>query len=137
MLNKPETYWNNVLFTDENKFIIFGSDGRIAVWRRKNEENHSKNLVGTVKHGGGDVLVWRCISASGLRNLIFVDGIMNHSLYLNILRDNLKLSAKNLGETTLFFFIMITILSIGLSTFVCGVFIIVHKLWKHHFSRHI
>ncbi|GBM92328.1 hypothetical protein AVEN_136372-1 [Araneus ventricosus] len=38
MLNKPETYWNNVLFADESKFNIFGSDGRIMVWRRKNEE---------------------------------------------------------------------------------------------------
>ena len=42
-----------------------------------------------------------------------IDGIINHSLYLNILRENLKLSVQNLGtlETTLFF-IMMTILSI-------------------------
>ena len=38
-----------------------------------------------------------CMSASGLGNLVFIDSIMNHSLYLNILRDNLKLSAQNLG----------------------------------------
>ena len=37
-----------------------------------------------------------CISASGLGNLVFIDGIMNHSLFLNILRDSLKLSAQNL-----------------------------------------
>ncbi|GBN52640.1 Transposable element Tc1 transposase [Araneus ventricosus] len=97
MLNKPETYWNNVLFADKSKFYIFGSDGRIMVWRRKNEELNPKNLVGTVKYGGGGVLVWRCMSASGLGNLVFIDGIMNHALYLNILRDNLKLSAQNLG----------------------------------------
>ncbi|GBO37993.1 hypothetical protein AVEN_209798-1, partial [Araneus ventricosus] len=48
MLNKPETYWNNVLFADESKFYIFGSDGRIMVLRRKNEELNNKNLVGTV-----------------------------------------------------------------------------------------
>ncbi|GBN34002.1 hypothetical protein AVEN_143999-1 [Araneus ventricosus] len=57
MLNKPETYWNNVLFADESKFYIFGSDGRIMVWRRKNEELNPKNLVGTVKYGGGGVFV--------------------------------------------------------------------------------
>ena len=56
--NKSETHWNDVLFANENKFNIFGSDGRIIVWRRKHEELHSKNLVGTVKHGVGDVLVW-------------------------------------------------------------------------------
>ncbi|GBM87229.1 Transposable element Tc1 transposase [Araneus ventricosus] len=67
------------------------------VWRRKNEELNPKNLVGTVKYGGGGVLVWECMSASGLGNLVFIDGIINHALYLNILRDNLKLSAQNLG----------------------------------------
>ncbi|GBN11025.1 hypothetical protein AVEN_17604-1 [Araneus ventricosus] len=66
MLNKPETYWNNGLFADESKFNILGSDGRIMVWRRKNEEINPKNLVGTVKYGGGGVLVWGCISASWL-----------------------------------------------------------------------
>ncbi|GBL62360.1 hypothetical protein AVEN_216596-1 [Araneus ventricosus] len=36
------------------------------IWRRKNEELNPKNLVGTVKYGGGGVLVWGCMSASGL-----------------------------------------------------------------------
>ncbi|GBM98942.1 Transposable element Tc1 transposase [Araneus ventricosus] len=67
------------------------------VWRSKNEELNSKNLVGTVKYGRGDVLVWGCMSASGLGNLVFIDDIMSHALYLNILRDNLKLSAQNVG----------------------------------------
>ncbi|GBM33312.1 hypothetical protein AVEN_101640-1 [Araneus ventricosus] len=58
MLNKPETYRNNDLFADESKFKIFCSYGRIMVWRRKNEELNPKNLVGTVKYGGGGVLVW-------------------------------------------------------------------------------
>ncbi|GBN46447.1 hypothetical protein AVEN_154865-1 [Araneus ventricosus] len=38
-----------------------------------------------------------CMPASGQGNLVFIDGIMNHVHYLNILRDNLKLSAQNLG----------------------------------------
>ena len=44
VLNKLEMYWNNVLFADESKFNIFVFDGKITVWRRKNEELHSKNL---------------------------------------------------------------------------------------------
>ena len=53
-------YWNNVPFVDKSKFNIFGSDGHINVWRRKNEEFNPKNLknFGTVKHGAGSVLVW-------------------------------------------------------------------------------
>ena len=70
--------------------------------------------------------------SSELGNLVYIDGIMNHSIYLNILRHhNLKLSAQLspkiwVLETTLFF-MMITILSIRLSTFVCGISIIAHK----------
>ncbi|GBN06151.1 Transposable element Tc1 transposase [Araneus ventricosus] len=97
MLNKPETYWNNVLFGDERKFNIFSSDGCIRIWRRKNEEHNSKNLFETVTYGGGGVLVQGCMPASGLGDLVFIDGIMNNALYLNILRDNLKLSSQNLG----------------------------------------
>ncbi|GBN16597.1 hypothetical protein AVEN_241560-1 [Araneus ventricosus] len=36
VINKPEMYRNNVFFADESKLNIFGSDGRIMVWRRKN-----------------------------------------------------------------------------------------------------
>ncbi|GBM45745.1 Transposable element Tcb1 transposase [Araneus ventricosus] len=35
---------------------------------KKNEELNPKNLVGTVKYGGRGVLVWGCMSASGLDN---------------------------------------------------------------------
>ncbi|GBM31444.1 Transposable element Tcb1 transposase [Araneus ventricosus] len=38
------------------------------VWRRKNEELNPKNLVGAVKYGGRGVLVWGCMSESGLDN---------------------------------------------------------------------
>ncbi|GBM49407.1 Transposable element Tc1 transposase [Araneus ventricosus] len=74
------------------------------VWRRKNEELNPRNLVGTVKYGGGGVLVWGCTSASGLGNLVFINDIMDHALYLNILRYNLKLSAQNFGIGNTFVF---------------------------------
>ncbi|GBM03065.1 hypothetical protein AVEN_14571-1 [Araneus ventricosus] len=38
------------------------------VWRRKNEELNPKNLVGSINYAGGGVLVWECMSASGLDN---------------------------------------------------------------------
>ena len=112
MINKPETYWNNGLFADESKFNIFGSDGRITLWRRKNEELHTKNLV---KRGGGGFLVKGCTSAPGLGHMVFLDSIMNHSLYFNILRDILKLSLKIWVLKRTLFFIMIPILSTALN----------------------
>ncbi|GFT28772.1 transposable element Tc1 transposase [Trichonephila clavipes] len=33
---KPQQFWNEVIFSDEPKFNIFGSDGRRMVWRKPN-----------------------------------------------------------------------------------------------------
>ena len=72
---------------------------------KKNEEFNPMNLVGAYKHADGGVLVWGCMSASELGNLVLINAKMNHYLYLNILRDNLKLSAQNLGIGNNFIFI--------------------------------
>ena len=57
-LAKDFNFWKQVIFTDESKFNIFHSDGKITVWRRPNEEFKIQNLNSTVKHGGGSVMVW-------------------------------------------------------------------------------
>ena len=36
-INKNSDYWNKVIFVDESKFNIFGSDHRISVWRKPRE----------------------------------------------------------------------------------------------------
>ena len=51
----------------------------------------------TVKYGGASVSVWGCISAKGVGNLVFIDGIMDHKMYINILKDNLSSSAEKMG----------------------------------------
>ncbi|GFW22335.1 transposable element Tc1 transposase [Trichonephila clavipes] len=53
---KPQQFWNEVIFSDESKFNIFGSDGRRMVWRKPNTSHHPKHTIPTVKHGGGLVM---------------------------------------------------------------------------------
>lgn len=89
--------WKRVIFTDESKFNIFRSDGRVFVWRTKNTELERKNLLPTVKHGGGSVQVWGCMSALGVGSLHFVDTIMDHKMYIDILKKNLRPSAEKMG----------------------------------------
>ncbi|GBN50637.1 Transposable element Tcb1 transposase [Araneus ventricosus] len=63
-----------------------------------------KNLRPTVKHGGGSVMAWGCMASTGVGNLVFIDGIMNHMVFLDILQNNLKENAKNLGLDENFIF---------------------------------
>ena len=57
MSTKHMDYWNHVLWSDEMKINLFGSDGFKHVWRRPGEEYKDNCVMPTVKHGGGNVVV--------------------------------------------------------------------------------
>ena len=48
----------------------------------------------TVKHGGGSIKVWRCLTANGADDLFRIDGIMNAEKYKQILIPHTNLSGK-------------------------------------------
>ena len=104
MMEKPYDYWKHVLWSDESKFNLFGSDGKIIVWRSTMEEYDSKCIVPTVKHNGGSVMIWGCFSRSGVGNLCFIAGNMDRFLYREILRKNLLQSYQKLGLENSFVF---------------------------------
>lgn len=95
-IHKDFDFWKNVIFTDESKFSIFGWDGRKKIWRKPGTSLNKENLLPTVKHGGGSVMVWGCFSANGVGNLHFINGIMNAKQYIDILKSNLQSSANKL-----------------------------------------
>ncbi|GFY35833.1 transposable element Tcb1 transposase [Trichonephila clavipes] len=64
---KIDNFWKKVIFSDE------------------------------IEHGGGSVMIWGCMASNGVENLVFIYGIMDHKLYIDILNNNLKGSAKKLG----------------------------------------
>ena len=85
MSTKHMDYWNHVLWSDEMKINLFGSNGFKHVWRRPGEEYKDKCVMPTVKHGGGNVVVWGCMSATGVGELYFIEGNMNSNGYCEIL----------------------------------------------------
>ena len=103
-INEPLDFWKRVIFSDETKFNIFGSDGKKFVWRKPNCELQEKNIQTTVKHGGGSVMLWGCMGHSGVGNIEFIEGVMNADMYIAILRSNLKDSAVKLGISTCYYF---------------------------------
>ena len=99
MLTKAKTIGT---WSDETKIHIFGTDGVQIVWRRKGEEYNEKCMVPTVKHGGGSVLLWGCMSAAGVGELLFINGIMNSQMYCEILKEKMIPSLCALGHRALF-----------------------------------
>jgi len=84
-----EKDWRAVFFSDESKFNLFGSDGREWCWRRPEEEFRDCNTQKTVKHGGGSVMVWGCITPYGPGRLHRIEGIMDAPKFVNILNSSL------------------------------------------------
>ncbi len=56
-VTKPQSFWENVLWTDETKVELFGKGHHGTVYRKRNEAFKEKNTVPTVKHGGGSKML--------------------------------------------------------------------------------
>ncbi len=98
---KNMDFLNHILWSDETKINLFGSDGDKRVWR-PDEEYKDKCVLPTVKHGGGSVMVWGCMSAAGTGELQFIEGTMNDNMNCDILRQRMIPSLQRLGRRAIF-----------------------------------
>lgn len=103
-VDMPISFWKKIIWSDESKFNKKTSDGMQKVWRKPGETYRLSCMRGTVKHGGGNIMVWGCMSWKGVGQLEFIDDKMNADLYINILKKNLKASARKfrLGRNFIF-----------------------------------
>lgn len=79
--------WRAVLFTDESKFNMFGSDGNFRVWRPQGKRFDYRYTQKTVKYGGGSIMVWGCFSYAAVGPLHRIDGIMDSLMYRDIMEN--------------------------------------------------
>ncbi len=66
-----------VLGSDETKIQLFGINSTRRVWRRKNAAYDPKNTSPTIKHGGGNIMLWGCFSAKGTEQLYCITRMMD------------------------------------------------------------
>jgi len=97
--------WRAVIFSDESKFNLFGSDGREWCWRKPGEACDSRYMKKKLKHGGGNVMVWGCVTRYGVGELHRIEGIMDRFAYVKILQKSLlcTLDNHNLDRDTIYF----------------------------------
>jgi len=81
--------WKRVVWSDESKFNRFQSDGKQYCWLRPGEKIQRHHVKQTVKHGGGNIMVWGCFTWWHVGRLHLIDGIMRIEDYLQILQTNL------------------------------------------------
>ncbi|KAI4880060.1 hypothetical protein NFI96_000993 [Prochilodus magdalenae] len=84
-MDDPEEDWEKIMWSDETRIELFGKNSTGRFWRKKDAELHPKNTIPTVKHGGGDIMLWGCFSAKGTGRLIRVQERMNGTMYCEIL----------------------------------------------------
>jgi hypothetical protein len=84
--------WRRMIFSDETKINVWGSDGCKYFWRRPDDKLQFHHLdLTVVKHGGGSLMMWGCITydGPGYACQIF-DGTMKKEDYIHILETTLK-----------------------------------------------
>jgi len=81
--------WKRVVWSDETKINLFGSDGRQWCYKRNGEPLQDCHIFPTMKYGGGSIMIWGCMAAQGVGYMCRIDGNMDGELYRSILGNEL------------------------------------------------
>lgn len=84
--------WKRVIWSDECKINRINSDGIRYFWSDTGRATQSHQVIETVKHGGGSLMVWGCFSYFGVGPLELIRGIMTKEVYHQILYENMPVA---------------------------------------------
>ena len=70
--------WKKVLWTDESRFELFGTRRRVHVRRLPNERVLPQCIQSTVKHGGGNIMLWGCFGNGLTGDLVKITSTMDN-----------------------------------------------------------
>ena len=63
---------------------------------KTNTVHHPKHTIPSVKHGGGNIMLWGCFFSAGTGQLVRIEGKMDAAKYTHILKENLRPSPRQL-----------------------------------------
>ncbi len=76
--------WKNVAWSDESRFLLQHSEGRVRIWSKDHESMDPSCLVSTVQAGCGVGMVWGIFSWHTLGPLVPIEHRLNATAYLSI-----------------------------------------------------
>lgn len=82
--------WKRVVFSDETKINIWGSNGCTYYWTQPDSPLRANHINVTVKHGGGSLMMWGCMAYRGVGYGCHIQETMDSALYCEILSTSLK-----------------------------------------------
>ena len=62
------------------------------MWKKAGEDLSDRSVKGTLKFGGGSLMIWGCMLWEGVENACKIDGRMDGDLYIKILEGDLQSS---------------------------------------------
>ena len=91
--------WKKVIWSDKTKINCLGSDGRKYVWKYVRESLSDSVVEGTVKFGGGNLMMWGCMRLHEVGWATNINGRMYEDLYVAILEDELQQTLEFYGKS--------------------------------------
>src|SRR5579871_5676507 len=83
--------WKRVLWSDEAAVKKDSDVRQFWAFRHQNklEKYAPKNVRGRSKSGDVQQMIWACFTSNKLGPIVFINGTLNSSVYIDILRQNL------------------------------------------------
>ncbi|ETO00766.1 hypothetical protein RFI_36674, partial [Reticulomyxa filosa] len=83
-----------VIFSDETRINLRGSDGIKYVWKKPNQDLGDMGIIKRSRFGGGSIMIWACFGAKSIGNTSMTEGGMNSEIYTEILEDDMLKSVN-------------------------------------------
>ena len=82
-LNNRRRQWDNVVFSDESRFNIHHADGRVRIYRCRNERFANICVRKVYPYGGWGVMVWAAINTNFKSDLVVCNDNLNARRYID------------------------------------------------------
>ncbi|CEP16228.1 hypothetical protein, partial, partial [Parasitella parasitica] len=87
-VNWTPEQWRSAIWSDESRFNVNGSDGRIRVIHKEGGRFSPDHFLKTVKFGNGSIMIWGCFWAGGLGPIAIMKGSVNQDVYVDCLSNH-------------------------------------------------